>query len=62
LFIKSNVVILLHKVKRYAREQNINIHTLKEILGGRNTSKPIVDLLVKQGYIKDANELRKKSN
>ncbi len=43
----------------FCRKNGINITTLKVVLSGHGTSKPLAKKLKKMGYIKNIDELRK---
>lgn len=45
----------------FCKKHNLNINTFRVVLNGAGKSTPIAKLLVKLGYIKNMNELGKKS-
>jgi len=48
-------------VKRFCKLHDINYNTYNVITSGFSTSKRVTDILIKEGYIKSADELKKKS-
>jgi hypothetical protein len=46
-------------VSRFCRIHGIKWNTFKVVAGGHGKSKPISDLLIKEGYIKRADELKR---
>jgi len=48
-------------VKRFCKLHDINYKTYNVVCSGYASSKKIVDALLKGGYIKSADELKKKS-
>ena len=43
----------------FCRKNNININTFKVVMHGNGTSSRIAKILIDQGYIKHADELKK---
>ena len=46
-------------VKRFCKENDINLNTYKVVISGHGTSARIANILKKHKYIKSANELKK---